>query len=147
MVAKPEIAFEKGSKTVYGLMVEAHESTRKRVESSRSEHEGHIACKGFTSMSVPMRKVMKIPGARAAVDKEWKKLETIPALNLDKVRSKKEVILEAQRDKQKVHFATLMDTCHLKNAELEPKLQMHKGRVLLRGDIVKDDSGAYAIFY
>ena len=39
-----------------------------------------------------------------------------------------------------------MDTCHLKNAELEPKLQKYQGRVVLRGDIVKDDSGAYAVF-
>ena len=62
------------------------------------------------------------------------------------MRSKKEVILEAQRDKQKVHFATLMDICHLKNAEFEPKLQKYKGRVVLCGDIVKHDSGAYAVF-
>ena len=48
--------------------------------------------------------------------------------------------------KRKVHFATLMDICHLKNAELEPKLQKYKGRVVLRGDIVKDDSGAHAVF-
>ena len=39
-----------------------------------------------------------------------------------------------------------MDTCHLKNAELEAKHQKYKGRVVLRGDIVKDDSGAYAVF-
>ena len=32
------------------------------------------------------------------------------------------------------------------NAELEPKLQKYKGRVALRGDTVKDDSGAYAVF-
>ena len=61
-------------------------------------------------------------------------------------REKKEVILEAQRDKKKVHFATLMDICHLKNAELDPKLQKRKGRVVLRGGVVKDDSGAYAVF-
>ena len=30
--------------------------------------------------------------------------------------------------------------------ELEPKLQKYKGRVVLRGEIVKDDSGAYAVF-
>ena len=65
---------------------------------------------------------------------------------MDKVKSKKEVILEAHRDKKKVHFATLVDTCHLKNAELEPKFQKYKGRVVLRGDIVEDDSGAYAVF-
>ena len=68
-----------------------------------------------------MLQAMNYPDANAAVDKEWQKLETIPAWNLEKVKSKKEVILEAQRDKRKVHFATLMDMCHLKNAELEPK--------------------------
>ena len=39
-----------------------------------------------------------------------------------------------------------MDICHLKNAELEEKHQKYKGRVVLRGDIVKDDSGSYAVF-
>ena len=39
-----------------------------------------------------------------------------------------------------------MDICHLKNSELEAKHQKYKGRVLLRGDIVKDDSGSYAVF-
>ena len=46
----------------------------------------------------------------------------------------------------KVHFASLMDRCHLKNAELEAKHQKYKGRVVLRGDIVKYDSGSYAVF-
>ena len=80
------------------------------------------------------------------MDKEWKKLETNPAWQLDRVRGTKEVILEAQRDKKKVHFAALMAICHLKNAELKPKLQKCKGRVALRGDVVEDDSGAYAVF-
>ena len=40
-----------------------------------------------------------------------------------------------------------MDICHLKNAEVEPKIQKHKGRVKLRCDIVKDDSGAHAFFF
>ena len=39
-----------------------------------------------------------------------------------------------------------MDIFHLKNAESEPKLQKCKGRVVLRGDSVKDDPGAYAVF-
>ena len=60
------------------------------------------------------------------------KLETTPAWQLEKVMSKKEVVLEAQRD----HFATLMDIGISKNAELEPKLQNYKDRVVLRGDIV-----------
>ena len=39
-----------------------------------------------------------------------------------------------------------MDICHLKNAELDAKHQKYKGRVALRGDIVKDNSGSYAVF-
>ena len=82
----------------------------------------------------PMPQAMKIPAAKAAVDKEWEKLEKIPAWNLTKVRSKKEVIDEARMKGAKVHIASLMDICHLKNAELETK------------HIVKDDSGSYAVF-
>ena len=76
-------------------------------------HEEHIAGKGFTSMThynlvhkfIPMPQAMKIPDANAAVDKEWKKLETTPAWQLENVMRKNEVILEAHRDTTKVHLA------------------------------------------
>ena len=73
------------------------------------------------------------------------KLEKISTWNLTKVKSKKTVI-EARTSGATVHFASLMDICHLKNAELETKHQKYKGRVVLRGDIVKDNSGSYAVF-
>ena len=56
------------------------------------------------------------------------------------------MIDEARTKGAKVHFASLMDICHLKNAELDAKHQKYKGRVVLRGDIVKDDSGSCAVF-
>ena len=65
---------------------------------------------------------------------------------LTKVRNKKEVIDVARKEGKTVHFASLVDICHLKNSELEPKFQKYKGRVVLRGDIVKDDAGSYAVF-
>ena len=68
------------------------------------------------------------------------------AWQLDKVRSKKDVILEAQKEKHKVCFTALMDICHLGDAVPEPKHQKYKGRVVLRGDSVEGDSGAYAVF-
>ena len=46
--------------------------------------------------------------------------------------------MKQRRRAQKVHFDSLMDICHLKNAELEAKHQKYKGRV--------DDSGSYAVF-
>ena len=119
-----------------------------------NHHEDHIAGKGDNSLQhynlvhkfIPMPQAMKIPAAKAAVDKEWDKLEKISAWNLTKVRSKKEVIEEARVLGATVHFASLMDICHLNNAEVEAKHQKYKGRVVLRGDIVKDDSGSYAVF-
>ena len=142
-------------KTKLACILEADESTRLRMENSLpNHHEDHIAGKGDNSLQhynlvhkfIPMPQAMKIPAAKAAVDKEWEKLEKISAWNLTKVRSKKQVIDEARTAGATVHFASSMDICHLKNAELEAKHQKYKGRVVLRGDIVKDDSGSYAVF-
>ena len=119
----------------FSCIAEAHESTRQRIESVMKRiHEEHIAGKGENSLLhynlvhkfIPMRHAMKIPDAKAAVDKEWEKVETLPAWQLEKVKSKKEVIKEAQKNNNKVHFASLMDLCHLKNSELEPQFQKYK---------------------
>ena len=143
------------NKTKLACILEANESTRMRMGNSEpSNHEDHIAGKGENSLQhynlvhkfIPMPQAMKIPAAKAAVDKEWEKLEKISAWNLTKVKSKKQVIDEARTAGTTVHFASLMDICHLKNAELEAKHQKYKGRVVLRGDTVKDDSGSYAVF-
>ena len=123
-------------------------------DSLPNHHEDHLAGKGDYSLQhynlvhkfIPMLQAMKIPAAKAAVDIEWGKLEKIPAWDKTKVRNKSDVIDEARKEGTKVHFASLMDICHLKNAELETKHQKYKGRVVLRGDIVKDDSGSYAVF-
>ena len=79
-----------------------------------------------------MPQAMKIRYGKVAVDKEWKKLETIPAWDLRKVKSKKEVILEAQRDNMRVHFASLMDMYHL--AE-RTRLFFGMGRHHLKGAV------------
>ena len=145
---------DKIKKTKHTCTVKAHESSRHHLErTQQTYHEDRIAGEGFNSLShynlvrkfVPMLQAMKSPDAKAAVDKKWKKLEKLPAWQLTKVRSKKEVILEAQ-EKTAVHLATLMDICHLKNSESEPKYQKYKGRVALRGDIVTDETGSYAGF-
>ena len=108
----------------------------------------HIAEKGFNSINhhnrvhkfIPMPQAMKILDAKAAVEKEKEKLQKMPERQLNEVRC----CCGSTKRKKKVHFATLMDICHPKNAELEPKYQKYKGRVVLRGEIVQDDSGAYA---
>ena len=46
----------------------------------------------------------------------------MPAWQLTKVRSKSDLIQEAQREGRTVHFAPLMDIYHLKNSELYIRL-------------------------
>ena len=99
-------------------------------ESLLNCHEDHVAGRGDNSQQhynlvykfISMPHAMKTPAAKAAVDK----LEKIPAWNQTKVRSKSEVIDEARTSGATVHFASLMDICHLKNAELEAKHQKYK---------------------
>ena len=110
-------------KTKLACILEADESARMRMGNSiPTHHEDQIAGEGDNSLQlyllvhkfIPMPRAMKIPAAKAAVDKEWEKLEKIFAWNLTKVRSKKEVIDEARTKGAKDHFASLMDMCHLK---------------------------------
>ena len=100
-------------------------------------HEDHIAAKGMNSLSNHNSVHKFIPTPQAL---------KMPAWQLTKVRNKKEVIDEVRNEGRKVHFASFMDLCHLKKSELEPHFQKYEGRVVLRGDIVKDDSGSYAVF-
>ena len=122
----------------------------------QENHEDHIVEKGFNSLShdnlvrkfIPMPQVVNIPDARKL---QWRKNGRSPRRcqhgNWIKAKSKRNVFLEAQKEKNKVHCATLMDICHFKNDQLEPKHQKYKGRVVLRGDIAKDDSDAYSVFH
>ena len=64
-----------------------------RMEESLPKfHEGHIAGKDDNSLRqnnlvqkfIPLPQAMKIPAAKAAVDKEWETLEKISAWNLTK---------------------------------------------------------------
>ena len=67
-------------KTNYACIIEADESTRKRMEGTLHKgHEDHVAGRGINSLShynlvhkfIPMLQAMKIPDAKAAVNKEW----------------------------------------------------------------------------
>ena len=126
-------------------ILEADESTILRMgESLPNHHEDHIAGKGENSLQ--HNNLVHNFSYASSYENSWSKssggqgmgkLEKFSAWNLTKARSKKEVIDEARASGATVHFLSLMDICHLKNAELEAKHQKYKGRVSLRGDIVK----------
>ena len=80
-------------KSKLACLLEARECTRLRTEESLPNyHEDHTARKGDNSPQhynlvhkiFPMLQALKIPAAKAAVDKEREKLEKISAWNLTK---------------------------------------------------------------
>ena len=95
------------------------------------DQEDLVAEKGLFSLThynlahkpKPTPRAMKISDTKAAVDKEWEKLVKLQAWQVTRVKSNTEIIEKAQKEKRTVHFATLMDLCHLKNSELEQKFK------------------------
>ena len=75
---------DSNKKTKHACIVESHESARKRLESTLPRnYEALIVEKGLNSIShfnlvhksIPITQAMKIPDAKASVDKECEKLE------------------------------------------------------------------------
>ena len=102
--------------TKRACILEADECTRMRMGNSIPQHhEDHIAGKGENPLQhynlvhkfIPMPQAMKIPVAKAAVDKEWEKLDKISAWNLTRVISEKKVIDEARMSGATVHFCII----------------------------------------
>ena len=80
------------NKTKLACILKANESTRMRMgNSTPSNHEDHIAGKGENSLQhynlvhkfIPMPQAMKIPAAKAAVDKEWEKIGENSGMKFD----------------------------------------------------------------
>ena len=88
--------------------------------------------------------------ALRAVEEERQKLLTQRTWLEDTVRERDEVVAEARaRSKDgrpTLHIGQLMSICSIKFAELAKKDQKYKGRIVFRGDSVKDEHGAAAVF-
>ena len=74
------------------------------------------------------------------------KLDHRKAWLLETVRKKSKVMAQARSEGNIVHFGSLMALCHIKHSELAESLQKYKGRVVFRGDNVRDESGYLAVF-
>jgi hypothetical protein len=112
----------------------------KGLQCSSRPHQDHIASKGHSSEEwfscvhtpVPISKALKIPDAKAALEKEWSKLDNKTAWDVSKVQPRAEVISRAKRLGKPVHFGSLMDLCHVKNSQLGQEFWIYKGRVVFR---------------
>ena len=142
-------------KSKLACILEASESTRLRMgESLPNHHEDHIAGKGNNSLQhynlvhkiIPMLQAMNIPAAKAAVDKEWEKLEKISAWNLTKVRSKKRGDRWSKDEGRKSSFCLTdghmsFEECRI--GDKAPKIQRSSCTPRRH---CEDDPGFYAVF-
>ena len=121
------------NKTKLACILEANESTRMRMGNSiPSNDEDHIAGKGENSLQ-QYNLVHKFIHASSYENSSSEssggqgmgKIGENFGVELDEVKSKREVIDEARTSGATVHFASLMDICHLKNAELGAKHQKY----------------------
>ena len=108
--------------------------------------KGNVSAEYFACVHTPVHNWRKIPKATEAVDKEWKKLEDKGAWKYETVQEYHMIAKKLAKAGVKAHFGHLMRLCHVKHSELECKFHIFKGRVVFRGDIIKDECGDQAVF-
>ena len=122
------------------------------LKGSGDMHVGAVATK------VSRKDWMKIPKAKAAMDKEWDKLINCPrpdprdkekgVFDMASVQELSAVKAEAKRSGTKMHHGHLAQMCTVKHSELpddDPK-KVYKGRDYVLGDQIKDESNGWAEF-
>ena len=90
--------------------------------------------------------MMSNPAAKEAVWKEAQGLIKEGTWDLTTVTERCDLIADSKRKDVRIHLGQLMSICSEKFAELAEHLRVLKGRIVFRGDIVKDQEGAAAVF-
>ena len=90
----------------------------------------------------------QIPAAKAALDREWAKLEDPkkPVWDVTKVQPRAKVEARGLAEGRPIHFGALLELCSIKHFELKQLILEYKGRVCFRGDTVKTEEGTHAVF-
>ena len=92
------------------------------------------------------QEAMANPKARQAIREEADGLVDKGTWDLSTVTERCDQIANAKAKGIKIHLGQLMSICSEKFAELAEHLRVLKGRIVFRGDIVKDQEGAAAVF-
>jgi DNA (cytosine-5)-methyltransferase 1 len=126
---------------------------RRSQREHQERHSSSIGCEPYWNMihhEVSIKEAMQIEEGKKALDTEWSKLEKPegrPACwDVNKPESKA-VVMQRGRDQGiEYHFGSIKALCHIKNYELDPSMWKYKGRIVFRGDLVKDETGHKAVF-
>ena len=85
-------------------------------------------------------------GCESSSGQEMKEARNNSSLAVGQSKEQKGGYSGSTKRQNKVHCATLMDICHLKKCGVGTNFSEVQRQSSARGDIVKDDSGACAVF-
>ena len=155
VTGKQESVSQKIPKTIYGCRVESHESTRQKSGIFCTYETQRSHCRQRFYFDDPLQFCAQIEsyassnedsGCKSGQGME-KSSRQFQHGNWKNQEQEGGYSRSTKRQKESPLCYTDGHMCHLKNAELGPKLQKYKGRVVLRGDIVNDSSGSDAVFF
>ena len=136
------VALKKKCSTEYACIVEADESTRKRMEGTlHNYHEDHIAGKGINSLShynpvhtfIPMPQAMKIHEAKTAVDKEWNNCKRFRHGSWRKSETRKRWSMKQGKKAKQCIFRRYWTSVISRLRNWNQNIKKYRGRVVLRG--------------
>ena len=105
------------SKKHHENMIIESQRIRTTTKSKEQTHQDHIADRGHVSMThynvvhkpIPILTLMTILDAKAALQKEWTKLQKLPAWDESRATSKAEVIRRAKLEGKTVTVPSLIE--------------------------------------
>ena len=98
---------------------------------------------------VKAKEISEQPKAQDALNKEKVRLEAVPVWDVNNPVSWSAISAEARANGTKAFIGDIMPLVYQKHSELpdpDDPLKVYKGRIVFRGDGVKDESGALALF-
>ena len=119
------------------------------AQSTHREKDSYIhplVIQAFVFHQLSKQETATIPGAKAAMEKEWKKLEDKRCWLVETVEERHIVAKRARAEGKTVHFGRVFGFCAIKHVELSAEKQKYKGRVVFEGNRVRDEEGLNAVF-
>jgi len=132
-------------KRMYNKAAVENAKARRSQREHQERHSSSIGCEPYWNMihhEVSNKEAMQIEDGKKALEAEWNKLENPegrPACWDVTKPDSKAVVMQRGRDQGiEYHFGSIKALCHIKNYELDPSMWKYKGRIVFRGDLVKD---------
>ena len=101
---------------------------------------------GLVHRVLTKKEIQKDPKAVEAIKKEIDDVRSMKVWDDDSVLEHDDLRAWAKRNNQEVHIAEVKEIGSIKHDELGPSLSQHKGRLVFRGDLTRNQDGLPAKF-